>query len=369
MSVANYLRVWFAAFLVLGCGGQSTPVKVPAKKPDTPLKLTAPAAPPKPYEGDDLSSREPGELAGAALKLAREGKHKEAIQFQHWSVMAAHKGQYDLACFYGLAGEKEAAFYWLQEAAVQEGVDADHASDDSDLSSVRSDPRWEKVQAFLKAYGEYWKESDLHTARVILPKSYQKGTPIGVVIGLHGRGADPDQFFNEIFQPFADDLNMAFVSVSGTVAMGPHTFVWSEDAQRDHAQLQRALKEVEDRVTVKADQVVLLGFSQGGQMGFEVAIQNPDSYRGAIVMSPGTTKVPHFDKFVAAPKNRDQGFVIRCGEGEFSAIDTKRDADVVKKAGARLDFLLYEGVDAHTYPPDFLEKLTGWVRFVAEGKN
>ena len=42
--------------------------------------------------------------------------------------------------------------------------------------------------------------------------------------------------------------------------------------------------------TPAAGQLVAFGFSQGAQMALEVAFANPAEYRGAIEMSPGTTK-------------------------------------------------------------------------------
>ena len=51
---------------------------------------------------------------------------------------------------------------------------------------------------------------------LVVPSGYEPGTPIGVLVGMHGRGAGPEGFVNkEACQDLADELKMAIVGVSG----------------------------------------------------------------------------------------------------------------------------------------------------------
>jgi predicted esterase len=203
---------------------------------------------------------------------------------------------------------------------------------------------------------------------LVLPEGYKKGTPIGVLVGLHGLGHRPDGFVDEdTYQSFADELNMAIVGVSGTVPTGRRSFVWSEDPPTDARQIRRALDDVSDRLTIKPGHLIAFGFSQGAQMGFEIAFQNPDEYLGAIVMSPGTTKrFFRLNKLTPSPRNRRQAFVCLCGaeEAPGNVAFTREDAEFARKAGSRVELKLYEGMDRHAFPPDFAESLVRWARFI-----
>jgi hypothetical protein len=48
---------------------------------------------------------------------------------------------------------------------------------------------------------------------------------------------------------------------------------------------------------------------------------------------------------------------------------TKGDAEFARRAGARVDLKLYEGVTAHAFPPDFAERFAGWVRFIRNDRG
>jgi len=74
---------------------------------------------------------------------------------------------------------------------------------------------------------------------------------------------------------------------------------------------------VSDRVTIKKGQVVTLGFSQGAQVGLEVAVRHPEGYAGSIVLSPGATQ--HLEGVRPSPLLAPRGFVLTCGAGEHPA--------------------------------------------------
>ncbi len=350
-------------------GGGRAPISraAVAEKPERPLDIPAPPAPDSIHEGRDLSKADGDELASLAGRFAGEGKPGEAAQFQYWAMRAGAGGQYNLACWTALAGDLEGAFYWLQEAALDDGVEESWAGQDPDLDTLHKDPRWKQVGPFLKRCNAYWAASGHRQTVLVLPEGYKKGTPIGVLVGLHGLGHRPDGFVDESFQSFADDLNMAIVGVSGTVPTGRRSFVWSEDPASDARQIRRALADLSDRLTVKPGHIIAFGFSQGAQMGFEVAFQDPDEYLGAIVMSPGTTsRFYRLNKLTPSPGNRRQGYVCVCGaeEAPGNVSFTRDAAEFARKAGARVELRLDPGRSEHAFPPDFAASLARWVRFI-----
>jgi predicted esterase len=337
-------------------------------RPAKPLTLASPAVPSSDDRGRDLSKVDGDELASLARRLASAGNPREAARFQTWAVRSGVGGQYNLACWTALAGDLDGAFYWLQEAALDDGVEASWAGQDPDLASLHKDPRWKQVAPFLKRCNAYWAASGHRQVVLVLPEGYRQGTPIGVLVGMHGLGHRPDGFLDEdLYQAFADELNMAIVGVSGTVSIGRRSFVWSEDPSADARQVRQALDGLSDRLTVKHGHVIAFGFSQGAQMGFEVAFRNPDEFRGAIVMSPGANnRFFRLNKLTPSPGNKDQAYVCLCGAGEApgNVGFARGDAQFARDAGARVELKFYEGMDKHAFPPDFAGSFVRWVRLI-----
>jgi predicted esterase len=194
------------------------------------------------------------------------------------------------------------------------------------------------------------------------------GTPIGVLLGLHGQGSCGTELVrSETYQPIADELQMAVVAVNGTIRTGKCRFAWSEDAARDADHVRRALAAVDDQLTPDPNSLIVFGFSQGAQMGFEIAFANPGEYRGAVVFSPGSIKEPTFRELRAQPANAKQRFVCTSGAdeppGNVSA--TLGACNFAKNGRARVEVELYEGVASHALPSDFFEVFPRWVRFIA----
>jgi predicted esterase len=258
------------------------------------------------------------------------------------------------------------AFYWLQHAAAEEGVDTRHAGRDPDLESLRKDPRWEKVVQYLEDCNKYFESATPPRTVVILPKGYQKGTPIGAVLWLHGYGSNPDDFVNAGAQAYADQLNMALVGCSATLAKGPKSFVWSNDIEADVKRIQAALAEAADRVTIAKGRIVTLGFSQGGQVGVDVAIRFPEDYAGTIALSPGG--MPHLHEVTPSPLLAKRGFVVSVNGGERPGnVQLAADnAAWLRDAKAQVIHKVYPDVASHSFPEDFDERFGEWVKFILD---
>lgn len=380
-NVFLFLVVLTATFALTACApktppnatgeGSGTPVPEqpkgasgPVVKPVPPLELAVPSALPGQLDGKDLKAMPAPELLGRANQAMGLQDYSRAATFQYWYVQKSRTGQYNLACFLAQLGQTDPAFYWLQLAAIEEGVDTQHAQRDEDLDSLRRDPRWQKVRRYLEDCNRYFESAPIARTAVVVPKSYQKGTPIPAVLWLHGLGSNPEDFINGGCQEYADELNVALIGVSGTKARGPRSFVWAEDVEKDAGRLRDALAEVSDRVTVKKGYVITFGFSQGAQVGLEVAVRYPEEYAGSIVLSPGAQ--PHLDDLKPSPLLARRGFVLSCGAEEHpgNVRLTARDADWLRRANARVIHKPYPGVSDHSFPGDFDERFPEWVKFI-----
>lgn len=381
--VLRLLLLLSATFVLTACGSKTPPTPSPDKsppeqpqdtsrpgaKPFPPLQLAVPAAMPAQLDGKDLKSMKESELLGRAnLAMARED-YPRAAAFQYWYVQKSKTGQYNLACFLARVDQTDAAFYWLQMAAIEEGVDTQHAQRDDDLTSLRRDPRWAKVHQYLADCNRYFESAPIAWTILVLPGGYQKGTPIPAVMWLHGLGSRPEDFVNKGCQEYADTLNIAFIGVSGTRPRGPRSFVWAEDPEKDAKRLHDALAEVSDRVTVKKGYVITFGFSQGAQVGLDVAVRQPDEYAGSIVLSPGAR--PHLDDVQPSPLLARRGFVLSCGAKEHpgNVQLTALDANWLRQANAHVIHKAYPNVSTHSFPSDFDARFPEWVKFILKTRE
>ena len=343
-------------------------VAAPGKAPTPPLEIAEPP-PSSRFLGDvELETLDEHQLLKRASTFAKAGRFAEAAQFQYWAVKKSGEHQYNLACYLAQSGQTDAAFYWLQAAAMEEGVDPEWASKDNDLHILHTDSRWKKLVPYFEQCAAYWAGKSQLITVVIVPKSYNGQTPLTTVVGLHGNGDKPRSIIFPGMQRIADELNVAFVGVSGTIPHGKSSFLWSVRPEDNHRHIVKALESVADRLQVKEGGVIAMGVAQGGQTGLEAAARHPDYYAGAIVFSPSSGKMSQLDNARQSTELARRGFVIVAGANEVQGIKTLADRDQswAREAGARVIYRLTPDQSESGLPIDFAERLAEWIRFVSE---
>jgi predicted esterase len=337
-------------------------------KPVPPLALDEPPELPGKLNDIDFANMEPDELFVMGRAAAAREIYKAAAIAQYWYFRKTGRGHYDVACYLARSGETDPAFYWLQKAGIEEGVDTQHAQRDPDLESLRSDARWKQVLNYLEECNRYFETADIAQTVLILPKDYKKPAAIPAIVWMHGIGSRPNDFVDAEGQEFADQLNVAVIGVSGTKPRGPKSFVWAEDVESDAKRIRAALAEVSDRVSIEKGKVITFGFSQGAQVGLEIAAQFPEEFAGSIVLSPGADS--HLQSIKPSSLLAHRGFVISCGAEEHpgNVFLAKSANDWLRRANAQVKYVPYPGVSAHSFPADFDERFPEWVKFILEVK-
>ena len=112
-----------------------------------------------------------------------------------------------------------------------------------------------------------------------------------------------------------------------------------------------------------------MGFSQGAQVGLEVAVRHPEDYAGSIVLSPGAEY--QLDEAKVSPLLAHRGFVVSCGAQEHpgNVLLAKQDADWLTKAKSHVIHKPYPGVSAHALPRDFTERFPEWIEFILKARD
>jgi len=192
--------------------------------------------------------------------------------------------------------------------------------------------------------------------------------PRPVALWLHGyRGYSPEGYFPgakaEAMQKQAESIGAVIIGFPATTDLGDGTQQWSEKPATDHAYIQAQLKELAKTVDLDLHKIALFGFSQGGLVAADLATTYPESYLGAIIMSPGGVTGPHPSR-ERKPEHAKQVFFCLCGAEEHPSNVglTKFYAKHLEQAlGAKVTMKLYSGVAKHARPPDFMEKFPDWI--------
>jgi predicted esterase len=180
------------------------------------------------------------------------------------------------------------AFSWMQRWAREEGLEVAEWESSPAGERARSQAKWPAMRQFLQACEKVWQQSDFFRIRVTVPTGYDGQETFRWVLGLHGYGSQPEDFMGEDFQRLSDAQRLAIIGVSGRRALGRAAMMWTEDADKDMAHVEKALQQVRKRVKLRDDRGIVVGFSQGGQLAAELAAAWPRKISICVSMSPGS---------------------------------------------------------------------------------
>ncbi len=200
--------------------------------------------------------------------------------------------------------------------------------------------------------------------------------PYPVVLWLHGyRGYSSNGYYSgakaEAMQKHADAIGAVIIGFPATTDLGDSTQQWSEEPVTDHAYIQAKVKEIAKTTDIDLHRVALFGFSQGAKVAADLATIYPETYLGAVIMSPGGFKAPKASN-VRAPEHAKQVYFCFCGaeEQEGNVKLTKAYAKHLEQVlGAKVTLKLYPGVSKHSRPPDFVEKFPEWMSAILAAKE
>ncbi len=194
---------------------------------------------------------------------------------------------------------------------------------------------------------------------IYLPKG---GQQFRVAVWLHGYRGYPGVLKERFLQDVADSLKIAIVGFPATTELGDNTQQWSEEPTADHAYIQERLASLAEKHPIDVSRVALFGFSQGAMVAADLCTRFPESYAGAIVMSPGgMTTSQAASTPVAAHKNQRFWLVCMANEHPGNVELTRSYAKHLQALGSQAKKIEYPGIREHTRPPDFQKRFPEWI--------
>lgn len=215
--------------------------------------------------------------------------------------------------------------------------------------------------------GEFVEPEDAEVY-IIIPQGHSASDPIPGAIWLHGYGWNPSEIsiFEEEYQERANELGIAFIAISATQKIDEGSYQWTEDLETDSEYIQSVLAEHEGKVRLRWPDVALFGFSQGAKVAGDVALADPSRYAGAILFSPGGFLTRPEIPETALPGHAGQHFFCFVGADEAygNVRLNQKYHDAFLEMGASSIHKEYPGMEEHTTPPDFDEKLEEWLKTI-----
>jgi phospholipase/carboxylesterase len=212
-------------------------------------------------------------------------------------------------------------------------------------------------------------QSDPHAGT----RTLMYGTPLeearAAMIMLHGRGASPEDILG--VAPHIDPGGVIYLAPA---AMGgtwyPQRFLLPQSANQPY--LNSALARVGgliSRVTnagIAAEQIVLLGFSQGACLAAEYAARHPQRYGGVAVLSGGLIGS---EEDLQGYKGSLGGTPVFLGcsdiDPHIPETRVRRSTEILQQIGAQVEVRIYPGM-GHNINRDELDAVAAMLRETAK---
>jgi phospholipase/carboxylesterase len=182
-----------------------------------------------------------------------------------------------------------------------------------------------------------------------LPPQYSHGTPIPLVLLLHGAGGSGARIVQR-FQSYADDLGIAFVAPDSTAA----TWDRNDRLASDVVFIDRALTVAFRRVSTTPDRLRIGGFSDGASYSLSVGLTNGDLFPRILALSPGFCGP-------AQPRGKPQLYFTHGTRDDILPIDitSRRIVPMLQRAGYSVEYHEFDGM--HETPPEITRPAFEWL--------
>lgn len=164
------------------------------------------------------------------------------------------------------------------------------ARDAADDESMIDDPRVQHRSYVFEPTGETLPYA------VFVPTSYNAGSPVPLVVSLHGLGRTYDWLMGyDGLLDYAEEYGFMVVTPLGYVRRGWYGSRATENpvhAERSEADVMNVIARVKAEFTVDDNRTYLWGHSMGGAGTYHIAVNNPDMFAALAVAAPA----PHPDQ-------------------------------------------------------------------------
>ena len=196
--------------------------------------------------------------------------------------------------------------------------------------------------------------NDPHAGQQVLHYGAQLGKARRAAIFIHGRGASPEDILGLAAELGTDDVAYLAPQAAG-YTWYPYSFL--SPLPQNEPGITSALgviAKLVDSTGLGAEDVAILGFSQGACLALEFAARHPRRYAAVIALSGGLIGPPGMPRDYAGSLDKTPVFLGCSDVDAHIPVDRVREsADVFRRMGALVDERIYPGM-GHTINDDEL---------------
>lgn len=182
-----------------------------------------------------------------------------------------------------------------------------------------------------------------------LPPRYTHESPVPLVLLLHGASGSGAGVAQR-FQPYADELGIAFVAPDSTAVSWDRYDRLTSDVEF----IDRALAVAFRHVTTTPDRLRIAGFSDGASYSLAVGLTNGDLFGRILAFSPGFLEP-------ARERGKPEIYVTHGTRDDILPIDStsRRIVPRLRRAGYTVEYHEFDG--RHETPPEIARPAFEWL--------
>ena len=246
-----------------------------------------------------------------------------------------------------------AGFWWSKE----------YLRTDADLKSLQDLPEFNRMVEIC----EQRRLAAVASAKpVSLPLSLPaKATqPLPLLMALHGNTQNAQ---NSVpFWESAVKQGWLTVLLQSSQIFGPDAYVWN-DLKLGAREIKAHYQQLREKYQVNPDQVVISGFSKGGEMVIWLALIDVFPLAGFIAVNPGGPLITDINQWLPILENCKTRTELRgyfvAGERDPSVENIKALHEMLVSHGVACELVIAPDID-HDFPEDFSQTLAQALEFI-----
>ena len=254
---------------------------------------------------------------------------------------------------------------------IQESLDAgfwwreDYLRSDEDLKSLQDLPEFNRLVELSEKKRQ---EAQAATKPIALPLPVPAVVtqPFPLLLALHGNtqnAANSVEFWES-----AVEQGWLTIMLQSSQVSGPDMYVW-DDLELGASEITAHYQQLSKEHQVDSGQVVISGFSKGGEMAIWLALKEIIPLAGFIAVNPGGPYIQEIDKWLPILENcktltEQRGFFV-VGEHDPSAENIKALHEMLVSHGMKCELVISPEI-AHDFPEDFSQTLAQALKYVAQ---
>ncbi len=291
-------------------------------------------------------------------RLYNEGRLEEAVDILKTAIEQYPDNLYsitwDMAILYALMDPKQTDQSMdIFEYGYEKGLWYSLDSESKLWESCKESVRFQELVAKNKERKEEAQATAESKYQIYLPEEYSKEQSYPLHIAVHGWGEDID-FFRKFWT--SDKLNKDYITlfVQSSRVVSPIGFGWN-DVELARKEIKDMYEDILNQYAIDINNITVGGFSQGGTMALDFALNEMIPIKGFIVLCPDQPDNFSKERVELMVEKKLKGTILT-GEKDEALPDQKAMVEIFEEIGFSYQFIINKDL-GHWFPENLSEQI------------